>query len=52
MTLGAGFAYKHVYEDESMAMLVGCSVVFLGASIGCTISMLLGRFVFRDWVTE
>ena len=52
LTLGAGFAFKQAYYSTWKAVLIGTPAVWLGASIGACIAMLLGRFVLRDWVTK
>lgn len=50
--LGAGFAFKQAYNNTWRATLVGTAAVWLGASVGAWIAMLLGRFVFKDWAIK
>ena len=52
LTLGAGFAFNQAYKSLIKAIFVGFVSVWIGASIGSCISMLLGRFVFIDWVNK
>jgi uncharacterized membrane protein YdjX (TVP38/TMEM64 family) len=52
LTIGAGFAFKFALVDLWKAVLVGTTVVIIGASIGDTGSFLLGRFFFREWVLK
>lgn len=52
LTLGAGFAFKQAYDSVGKALLIGVPAVWLGASIGAAISMLMGRFVFQEWVAR
>ena len=48
LTLGAGLALKQAYQSTWKATLVGSLAVWIGASIGATLAMLLGRFVFKE----
>ena len=52
LTLGAGLAFKQAYQSTWHAVLVGFLAVWIGASTGSIIAMLLGRFVFKEWVTK
>jgi len=52
LTLGAGFAFKQAYKSTWHALAVGSAAVWVGASVGAAIAMVLGRFVFKDWVTK
>jgi len=52
LTLGAGFAFKQAYGSVGKALLVGVPAVWIGASVGAALAMLMGRFVFKDWVTK
>ena len=47
LTLGAGFVYNMVY-GLSLGLVIATSVVFVGASIGSILAMLMGRYVFRE----
>ena len=52
LTIGAGLAFKQAYGTTWKAMIVGFLSVWIGASVGATIAMLLGRFVFKEFVTK
>jgi len=46
LTLGAGFVYSKVY-GLGLGLTIATAVVFVGASVGSVLAMLLGRYVFR-----
>ena len=48
LTLGAGYAFGLAFKSIGWAILLGTISVFLGAWIGSLLSMLLGRYVFRE----
>ena len=52
LTIGAGLAFKQAYGSTWKAMVVGFLSVWVGASIGATIAMILGRFVFKEYVQK
>jgi len=52
LTLGAGFAFKQAYGSAWQAVLIGTAAVWIGASVGAAVAMILGRFVLKDWVTQ
>lgn len=47
LTLGAGFVYSKIY-GVGLGVLIGSIIVFVGASIGSILAMLLGRYAFRE----
>lgn len=47
MTVGAGFIYTRLY-GTCAGILIGTLLVFLGASLGSIIAMLLCRWLFRE----
>ena len=48
LTIGAGFAFKRAYNHSEFALVVGSISAWVGISIGAVITMLLGRFVFKE----
>mmetsp|Transcript_1872 Transcript_1872/g.2572 ORF Transcript_1872/g.2572 Transcript_1872/m.2572 type:complete len:151 (+) Transcript_1872:62-514(+) len=52
LTIGAGLTFKAAYGSTGQALLVGSLAVWIGASIGATVAMLLGRFVFKESVEK
>ena len=48
LTIGAGFAFKQAYIHTHYALIVGSISAWIGISIGAIITMLLGRFVFKE----
>ena len=60
LTLGAGFAFNEAYGNVGsmfkfkiiniVAILVGATVVWIGAMIGSILAMLIGRYLLRNWV--
>ena len=52
LTLGAGFAFKKAYGSTLHAVLIGSLSVWVGASTGDIIAMLIGRFVLYSWVKK
>eukprot|EP00347_Sterkiella_histriomuscorum_P024041 403332511 len=52
MTLGIGVVLQLSYQNTWLAIIVGVSTVYVGAVLGSTCAMLLGRFVFRETLIE
>ena len=48
LCIGAGFAFKRAYGELRFAMVVGSTACVIGASVGAILTMLLGRYVFRN----
>ena len=48
LTVGAGFAFKKAYGNTQYAVIVGSLSTWVGISVGAVITMLLGRFVFKN----
>lgn len=48
LTLGAGVALQASLKNTVYAVLSGAIAVFVGAMVGSTLAMLLGRYLFRD----
>ena len=51
LTLGAGFVFANAF-GLGAGVFLGTLAVFFGASSGATVAFLLGRFLFRDWVSR
>ncbi len=49
LTVGSGFVLSKTL-GMGLGMLLASTAVLLGASVGATLSFLLGRFIFRDGV--
>jgi len=49
LTIGSGVIYSQVYGTFG-GVLFATVVVFIGASIGCTLAFLLGRYIFQEVV--
>ena len=48
LKMGAGYAFKRAYKDTVHAIVIGSVSAWTGISIGAVITMLLGRFVFKE----
>ena len=48
LTIGAGVALNQALESTALAILIGSIGVWVGAEIGSTLAMLIGRYLFRD----
>lgn len=52
LTLGAGWAFQQAYKQTWLAIIVGSLSVWIGAEIGSTLAMILGRYLFRSSVAS
>jgi uncharacterized membrane protein YdjX (TVP38/TMEM64 family) len=53
LTIGTGYAFRRVFSQSIMlAVLFSSIAVFIGASLGSIACLLLGRFLFREFVLE
>ena len=48
LTIGGAVALQQAYRKTWQAVLVGSTVVWIGAWFGSNLAMLLGRYLFRD----
>lgn len=51
LTLGAGFVFANAF-GLGLGVALGTLAVFVGASGGACAAFLLGRYLFRDWVSS
>ena len=51
LTLAAGYIYTELY-GPGLGLIVGIAVVFVGATGGCILAMLIGRYVCQRWLLE
>lgn len=51
LTLGAGFVFANAF-GLGLGVALGVLAVFVGASAGACAAFLLGRYLFRDWVSN
>mmetsp|Transcript_22574 Transcript_22574/g.49100 ORF Transcript_22574/g.49100 Transcript_22574/m.49100 type:complete len:359 (+) Transcript_22574:127-1203(+) len=52
LTLGAGFVFSSAFRSLWIGVLLGTGAVFVGASLGAIAAFLLGRYLFRDAVSN
>jgi uncharacterized membrane protein YdjX (TVP38/TMEM64 family) len=51
LTLGAGYIFCVLY-GLALGILIGTTVVFIGATIGATSAMLIARYAVRNFVEQ
>jgi len=52
LTLGAGFVFSSALDSLGWGLLLATGAVWVGASLGAIASFLIGRYLFRDVVSE
>jgi hypothetical protein len=53
LTIGVGYAFQGAFrQSTALAVLFSSTAVFIGASLGSIACLLLGRYLFRDYVLQ